>query len=454
MERIIAIVDEIHERAAKMPGVASTSSTCGKSNLWGTGENQAIIWFRLDHWDKRKSPDLRIDKIMDKLKDMVSDLHAGQYVFTQPAAIRGLGGSSGVGFNLCAIDGVTPFELLEAADGVIESLRTNKLVRSAVHGFTASTPQLELKLDRRKAELLGLTPKVVFSTLQNQLASFYVNDFNLKGGVYEVKLQNDPDQRTSISDILAVRIPTANGNAVPISSVGSVEYVGGTRETMSYNKMMAAWCDVMPKEGVPSSVIMKLIEETPLPKGYIIEWGPVQLQEKENEGRLFWLMVAALIFAYLFLVAQYESWTMPVSVMLSVMFALSGAFLGLWLTGTALSVYAQLGCVMLIGLAAKNAILMVEFAKQERESGCTVVEAAVRGADLRFRAVMMTAWSFIIGVLPLVFASGAGAGAMKAIGICTCCGMLAATFVGIVFVPALYAIFQRMRDFVKRENRK
>jgi multidrug efflux pump subunit AcrB len=437
-----------------MPGIASTSSTCGKSNLWGTGENQAIIWFRLDHWDKRKSPDLRIDKIMDKLKDMVSDLYAGEYVFTQPAAIRGLGGSSGVGFNLCAIDGVTPFELLEAADGVIESLRTNKLVRSAVHGFTASTPQLELKLDRRKAELLGLTPKVVFSTLQNQLASFYVNDFNLKGGVYEVKLQNDPDQRTSISDILAVRIPTANGNAVPISSVGSVEYVGGTRETMSYNKMMAAWCDVMPKEGVPSSVIMKLIEETPLPKGYIIEWGPVQLQEKENEGRLFWLMLAALVFAYLFLVAQYESWTMPVSVMLSVMFALAGAFFGLWITGTPLSVYAQLGCVMLIGLAAKNAILMVEFAKQECEAGRTVVDAAVRGADLRFRAVMMTAWSFIIGVAPLVFASGAGSGAMKAIGICTCSGMLAATIVGIIFVPSMYAVFQRIREFVRGENRQ
>ena len=145
------------------------------------------------------------------------------------------------------------------------------------------------------------------------------------------------------------------------------------------------------------------------------------LQEKENEGKLLWLMAAAMLFAYLFLVAQYESWNIPMSVMFSVLFALTGAFLGLWLTDTALSIYAQLGCVMLIGLSAKNAILMVEFSRQERMSGKDVYEAAVNGANLRYRAVMMTAWSFIFGVLPLVFASGAGAGAMTAIGICTCC---------------------------------
>ena len=450
MERTIAVVDEVHERSLGIKGLESVTSTCGRSNMWGTGENQAIIWFRLEHWDKRQSPELSIDSIMDRLKDMVKDLYAGEFVCTQPAAIRGLGGSSGVGFNLCAMDGATPFELLEAADTVIETLRTNDLVKSAVHGFTASTPQLELKLDRRKAELLGVTPKTVFSTLQNQLASYYVNDFNLKGGVYEVKLQNDPGQRTSIADILAVRIPTSNGESVPISSVGSVEYVGGTRETMSYNKLLAAWCDVTPKAGVPSSEIMRLIEELKLPKGYVVEWGPVQLQEKENEGRLFWLMAAALIFAYLFLVAQYESWTIPISVMLSVLFALIGAFLSLWLTKTPLSIYAQLGCVMLIGLAAKNAILMVEFSKQEREAGKSVVDAAVSGADLRYRAVLMTAWSFVIGVLPLVFANGAGAGSMKAIGICTCGGMLMSTCVGIVFVPALYAVFQRMREAAVR----
>ena len=449
LDRTIAVIDEVHERVKKIPGVQSFSSTCGKNSLWGSGENIAGCLVRLDHWDTRKTPEKQINAVMDKLKEITADLYAAEFRFTQPAAIRGLGGSSGVGFNLCAVAGQTPQELLEAADNLTAYLSSNKLVKAAVHGFTASTPQLELKLDRAKAETLGLTPKIVFQTLQNKLASYYVNDFNIKGGVYEVKLQNDPDFRSSISDVLDIRIPTSDGDAVPLSSIGSIEYSVGPRETMSYNKMLAAWCDVTPEEGVPSSQIMELIEKAPLPKDFVVEWGPVALQEKENEGQLLWLMGAAMLFAYLFLVAQYESWSIPVSVMLSVLFALAGAFLGLWLTDTPLSVYAQLGCVMLIGLAAKNAILMVEFAKTEREKGVPVRESAVNGADLRFRAVMMTAWSFIFGVLPLVFAKGAGAGAMKAIGICTCFGMLAATFVGIVFVPALYSVFQRLREWTR-----
>ena len=450
LDRTIAVIDELHERVKGIPGVQSFSSTCGRNGLWGNGENIAGALVRLEHWDKRTTPETQIDAVMDRLKEITDDLYAAEFRFTQPAAIKGLGGSSGVGFNLCTLAGQSPQELLEAADGLVAYLASNRLVKAAVHGFTAATPQLELKLDRAKAELLGLTPKVIFQTLQNKLASYYVNDFNIKGGVYEVKLQNDPDYRSSISDVLDIRIPASQGKAVPLSSIGSLEYSAGPRETMSYNKMLAAWCDVTPADGVSSSEIMDLVQNAPLPKDFAVEWGPVALQEKENEGQLLWLMAMAMLFAYLFLVAQYESWSVPVSVMLSVLFALTGAFLGLWVTHTALSVYAQLGCVMLIGLAAKNAILMVEFSKSERERGLTVQESAERGADLRFRAVMMTAWSFIFGVLPLVFAKGAGAGAMQAIGICTCFGMLAATFVGIIFVPALYSVFQRLREWMKR----
>ncbi len=446
LERTIAVVDAFHERVEKIPGVQSMSSRCGSSSMWGTGENLARGLIRLDHWDDRKDEEKGIDRIMDKVKAAAEDLYAAEFYFSQPPAIKGLGGSSGVGFNFCAIDGAAPEELLAAVDEFTAALRTNALVKSAVHGFTCSTPQLELKFDRRKAELLGLTPKSVFSTLQNKLASYYVNDFNIKGGVYQVKMQNDPDFRGGIEDVAAIQIPTAGGGAVPLSSIGSLEYVGGTRETMSYNKMLAAWCDVMPNPGVASGDVMRLIDETPKPKGFAIEWGAVQLQERENEGRLVWLMAAAILFAYLILVGQYESWTIPVPVMMSVLFALVGAFVGLWAAGIPLSIYAQLGCVMLIGLSAKNSILVVEFAKQEREAGAGIEEAALRGGELRYRAVLMTAWSFIIGVLPLVFARGAGAGAMKAIGVCTMSGMLMSTLVGLAFVPALYAFFQRARE--------
>jgi multidrug efflux pump subunit AcrB len=253
-----------------------------------------------------------------------------------------------------------------------------------------------------------------------------------------------------VDDIYNTNVPLDDGHTVPIASLGKLEYIAKARETMAYNKMLAAWCDVTPAEGIASSQIMALIENTPKPKGYAIEWGPMQLQEKENEGQLELLLLLAIVFAYLFLVAQYESWTIPISVILSVMVALAGAVFGLWVTDTPLSVYAQLGCVMLISLSAKNAILMVEFSKQEREAGKEVVDAALNGASLRFRAVMMTAWSFVFGVLPLVFASSAGAGAMRAIGICTLSGMLAATLFGIVFVPSMYSMFQRMREFVVR----
>ena len=449
LERTIAVCDEIHDRAAKIPGIMSASSSCGRNGMWGSGENLVGITFRLDHWDRRTTPDLSIDSIIGKLREAVKDIYALDAYFTQPAAIKGLGGSSGVGFNFVTIMGCEQHELLEAVDGFIAELKKSPLVKDAVHGFTCSTPQIELKLDRRKSEMLGLTPKAVFSTLQNKLASYYVNDFNLRGGVYQVKLQNDPDYRAGIEDVLSIRVPTADGDAVPLSSIGSLEYFGGSRETMSYNKMLAAWCDVTPQPGVASGELMKFIENCPKPKGFDIEWGPVQLQEKENEGRLAWLMAFSLLFAYLFLVAQYESWTIPISVMLSVLFAMTGAFLGLYLTSTPLSIYAQLGCVMLIGLSAKNAILMVEFSKQERESGKSVEESAIRGGDLRYRAVLMTAWSFIIGVVPLVMAKSAGAAAMKSIGICTMSGMLASTLFGIVFVPALYAVFQRMRECIR-----
>ena len=215
--------------------------------------------------------------------------------------------------------------------------------------------------------------------------------------------------------------------------------------------MTSADYSVEAKPGINSSRLMNLIETTPLPENYRVEWTGLSYQEKENQGRIIPLMGLALLFAFLFLAAQYESWTIPIPVMLSVVFALLGALLGLRIAGQTLSIYAQLGAVMLVGLAAKNAILMVEFSKQERENGKSIVEAAENGAKLRYRAVMMTALSFLFGVFPMVVASGAGAGSRQAIGITTFSGMLAATLVGVVFTPALYAATQRLREWGKKK---
>ncbi|MBR5902250.1 efflux RND transporter permease subunit, partial [bacterium] len=236
---------------------------------------------------------------------------------------------------------------------------------------------------------------------------------------------------------------------ISLSSLGTMRYTVGPKVIQRMNKLMCAGMNGMAAPGVTSGELMKLIEETPLPKGYHIEWVDLSYQEKNNENQLGLLIGLACLFAYLFLVGQYESWCIPVPVMLSVVIALLGGLLGLKITHSELGIYAQLGLVMLIGLAGKNAILMVEFSKQEHEMGVPIAEAAINGANMRYRAVLMTAWSFLFGVWPLVVADGAGAGSRQSIGITTFSGMLLATIVGICFTPALYAVMQRIREFIK-----
>ena len=277
----------------------------------------------------------------------------------------------------------------------------------------------------------------------------YINDFNIMGNTFYVKMQSTGEYRVSQDDIMDIQIPNSSGEMVPLSSLATLRYIVGPQRIQRFNKYTSAEMNAQAAQGVSSSVLMNVIENMKLPSKYHIEWTGMSYQERLNQGQIVFLMMMAMLFAYLFLVAQYESWTIPVPVMLSVGFAVLGALLGLTVLKESLSIYAQLGMVMLIGLAAKNAILMVEFSKQERESGLSVAEAAMNGANLRYRAVLMTAWSFLFGVFPLVIATGAGAGSRKAIGITTFSGMLLATLIGIIFTPALYAVCQRLREWVK-----
>ena len=451
LQRTNKVLDDIQARIGDIPGVQSVMLISGSGVISGSGENCAQGMVLLDHWDRRTTRERSLANIIAEIKKRTADVHAAKITcFTSPA-IQGLGRVGGVGFNLCSDAGATSAELAVAAKEVVRQVIALPESSFATCSFNADTPQLRLHLDRRKAEALGVSPQAVFATLQNKLASVYVNDFNLDGGAYEVIVQSLADFRATAEDVANLHVSGANGTMIPLSSVASVVYEVGPRQVTRFNKMPSASINSQTAPGVAGLTLIRAIEKIKMPAGFHVEWSEMSRQEKENEGRLGFLMGMAALFAYLFLVAQYESWTIPLPVMCSVLFAIAGAYVGLWVTGTPMSIYAQLGMVMLIGLAAKNAILMVEFSKDERErNGLAVADAAVKGADLRYRAVMMTAWSFLCGVLPLVLATGAGAGSQKAIGISTFSGMLVATFVGVCFTPALYALFQRAREFVKR----
>ena len=296
----------------------------------------------------------------------------------------------------------------------------------------------------------------IFESLQGKIASSYINDFNLMGYSFKVKMQAEAGDRSAISEIEQMMVQSNSGKMVPLASFAEIKRTIGPRLISRFNQMMAAKITVEGKPGVTSHAMMRHIENivnTKL-KGYQVSWTDQSYQERGNEGRLLPLLVLALVFGYLFLVGQYESWTMPISVVLSFAFAMLGGFLGMKWFGQDFSIYAQLGIIMLIGLACKNAILMVELSKQEREAGESVYDAAQNGFSKRYRSVLMTAWSFVIGVFPMVIATGAGAGSRRAIGISTFWGMLLSTVFGIVFIPPLYAFFQRLRERIMGYNKK
>ena len=453
VDRTDAVLKEFLERVSGIPGIRSSMVISGRSMMSGSGENAAMCILRLDPWNQRITPDLQLDAIMTRIQEETRTISDASIIVFTPPAIMGLGATGGATFELCGIGDIDAGELSTQAKQFAMKLSNSPETRYAMTSYNADTPQLFLDINREKAETLGVATGTIFSTLQSKLASLYVNDFTFQGRNYEVKIQSTADNRATLDNVRKIQVPNDSGEMVPLSSIGTLHYTVGPSQITRFNKMTCAELNAQAAPGVSSQRLFELVEGTELPENYHVEWTGLSYQEKQNQGQIVYLMALALLFAYLFLVGQYESWMIPVPVMLAVVFAVLGALLGLLVTGETMSIYAQLGMVMLIGLAAKNAILMVEFSKQERESGKSIYEAALNGANLRYRAVLMTAWSFLFGVFPLVIATGAGSGSRRAIGITTFSGMVLATLVGIVFTPALYALFQRLREFLKKQIR-
>lgn len=448
--RTEATLDKVRERVQGIPGVRALMTVPGHSMMSGNGEHVAMGFVRLKDWSKRTTPETQLSAIVANLQKATADIPEARIIFFTPPAIMGLGAVGGVSAVLCGEGDVDPAELSEVVKKFVADLNAMPEVRRASSSYNADTAQLFLDINRAKAESLGVSVSSIFSTLQSALASYYINDFNFAGDAFQVKMQSEKGFRVTQDDIRGLLVQNSSGEMVPLTGLATLRYTVGPTEIQRFNKLTSADVSVQVADGYTSGELMDIISKMELPRGYHVEWKGQSYQERQNQGQIVLIMALAMLFAYLFLVAQYESWTIPVPVMLTVAIPTLGALAGLMLCGMSLSVYAQLGLVMLIGLSAKNAILMIEFSKQSREAGYAIKEAALLGASLRFRAVLMTAWSFLFGVFPLVVATGAGAGSRRAIGVTTFSGMLVATLVGIAFAPALYSLFQRMRESCRR----